>query len=333
MNDYCLSGDIGGTKTWLQLTSVRGGSIQVSAEQHYASTAFSGLPTILRDFLGHAGAGKKITAACLAVAGPVVNRQAKLTNLPWMVDAAEIEAGFLIPAVRLVNDFEATASGIGVLSQHDLETLQAGEPVTQAPRVVLGAGTGMGVAWLVWQDGGYVPLATEAGHMEFAPADALQVKLLEYLWQQFDHVSVERVVSGPGLVAVFNFLQTSIGSASGLVRKSLNASDAAQVTDLAYSHRHPIAVKALDMFSRIYGAYAGNLALAGLARGGVYIAGGIAPRIIGTLKEEGFMNAFYDKGRYASFMKQIPVQVVMNIRAGLLGAAHEAHKMSVCGAL
>lgn len=330
MRDCCLSGDIGGTKTWLQLTSVRNGSIQVIAEQHYASAAFSGLPAMLHDFLEHTGASKKITSACLAVAGPVVNRQARLTNLPWVVDAAEIETEFLIPAVRLVNDFEAAAAGIGVLPPHDLETLQAGESVTQAPCVVLGAGTGMGVAWLVWQDGCYVPLATEAGHMEFAPADALQVRLLEYLWQQFDHVSVERVVSGSGLVAVFDFLQASIGSASGLVRKNMDAHDAAQVTDLAYSYRHPIAVKALDMFSRIYGAYAGNLALSGLTRGGVYVAGGIAPRIIATLKAGGFMDAFCKKGRYAGLMKQIPVQVVMNARVGLLGAAHEAHKMSAC---
>lgn len=332
MDEYCLSGDIGGTKTWLQLTSVREGCIQTSAGQEYASAAYAGLPDMLRDFLGNAGAGRKIAAACLAVAGPVANGQARLTNLPWMVDAAEIASAFSIPSVRLVNDFEAAALGIAALSAHDLTVLQAGQLVTQAPRVVLGAGTGMGVAWLVWQGGSYVPLATEAGHMDFAPANALQADLLAYLWQQFKHVSVERVLSGSGLVAIFNFLQSGIGSASGLVQVAMGSTDAAQVTDLACNHRHPIAVRALDMFARIYGAYAGNLALTGLTQGGVYVAGGIAPRIIGTLQAGGFMEAFCDKGRYAGLMQQIPVQVVMNTRVGLLGAAQEAHRIAACEA-
>ena len=163
--------------------------------------------------------------------------------------------------------------------------------------------------------------------MDFAPANALQDRLLRWLREHFGHVSVERVLSGPGLTNVFNFLQADLGDDAELIQVRLEEDGAAQVSDLAFTRRHPIAAKAMDLFVEVYGAYAGNLALAGLCRGGVYVAGGIAPKIIGKLEEGGFIKAFRDKGRFSSLMEEIPVHVVSNSKAGLLGAAQEARRM------
>ena len=246
----------------------------------------------------------------------------QVTNLPWRLDAQELAQRFDIARIRFINDFEAIALGIEALGPGDLETLQAGQPVEHAMRVVLGAGTGMGVAWLMWQEGRRVALATEAGHMDFAPGNELQTALLNHLRKKFGHVSWERVLSGPGLVEIFRFLQASIGAASGLEQMSLEEEGgAAVVADLALNRKHPLAAKALGLFVQCYGAFAGNLALAGLARGGVYIAGGIAPKIIAVLKQGAFIEAFCGKGRFSGLMQKIPVQVVMNPKAGLLGAA------------
>lgn len=330
MKQYFVCGDIGGTKTLLQVARTHNGQIQVLHRQQYDSQAFPDFADVLRDFLGKAAiAGAPPSAACLAVAGPVVAQRARLTNLPWQMDAAAIAAEFSIPAVKLINDFAAVALGVEALSASDLVTLQAGTPQAKESglRVVLGAGTGMGVAWLAWQDGRAVPLPTEAGHMDFAPANELQVRLLEHLRDKYGHVSVERVLSGSGLTDMFNFLQASLGKASGLVPANLDGDSGAAVTELALNRRHPLALKALDLFIEIYGAYAGNLALAGLCRGGVYVAGGIAPKIIGKLQEGGFIKAFCDKGRFSSLMGEIPVHVVMNPEVGLLGAAREAQRM------
>ncbi|MCX7184911.1 MAG: glucokinase [Nitrosospira sp.] len=330
MNRYFICGDIGGTKTWLQALQLGDGALQVRHEQQYDSRIYAGFSDVLRDFLDKAGmnhADCSPAAACLAVAGPVVAQRAKLTNLPWLMDVAAIAAEFSIPSVKLINDFEAAALGIEILPENDLVTLQPGKPQTQGVRVVLGAGTDMGVAWLIWQGGRYLPLPTEAGHMNFAPANKLQADLLEYLWRKFDHVPVGRVLSGSGLTEIFNFLHASLGTSSGLVQTTLGSNDAAQVTDLAINRKHPIAVKALDLFVEIYGAYAGNLALAGLSRGGVYVAGGIAPKIIDKLREGGFMRAFCSKGGFSAMMSEIPVQVVMDQKVGLLGAAREAQRM------
>ncbi len=330
MNGYFVCGDIGGTKTWLQALHSNDGALQVRYEQQYDSRTYAGFSDVLRDFLDKAGMKHtdcSPAAACLAVAGPVVAQRAKLTNLPWLMDAAAIAAEFSIPNVKLINDFEAAALGIEMLPGSDLVMLQPGKPEAQGVRVVLGAGTDMGVAWLIWQGGRYLPLPTEAGHMNFAPANKLQADLLEYLWRKFDHVPVGRVLSGSGLTEIFNFLQASLGTSSGLVQTTLGSNDAAQVTDLAMNRKHPIAVKALDLFVEIYGAYAGNLALAGLSRGGVYVAGGIAPKIIDKLREGGFMRAFCSKGGFSAMMSEIPVHVVMNQKVGLLGAAQEGQRM------
>ena len=333
MTGYVISADIGGTKTLLH-AEFKDGPIQKHYERLYSSHDYPSFSGVLRDFLEEpeiAGMGKNPASACFAVAGPIAGQSARLTNLPWLMNAADIAREFSIPSVKLINDFAAVALSVEVLASTDLVTLQAGRPYAGEMRVAVGAGTGMGGAWLVWHRDRYVPLSSEAGHTDFAPADELQDQLLQYLRKKFGHVSVERVLSGPGLTNIFNFLSDfqggDPGDAQGLIPMHLGVDGAAQVSDLAFKHKHPIAVKAMNLFIDIYGAYAGNLALAGLSRGGVYVAGGIAPKIIDKLREGGFMKAFCDKGRFSALMGEIPVHVVMNPKAGLMGATQEAHRM------
>lgn len=332
MIEYTISGDIGGTKTLLQAVQLKEGSTQMCCERRYDSRAYPSFSDILREFLNDAAAFgvESIPAtSCFAVAGPIANQEVALTNLPWVMNAAAIGREFSLPKVKIINDFAAVALSVEILSESDLETLQAGKPYGTGMRVALGAGTGMGGAWLVCQSGRYIALPSEAGHIDFAPANELQARLLQYLRKIFGHVSVERVLSGPGLTNVFNFLQADLNGTADLMQVRLEDDGAAQVADLAFNHKHPIAAKAMDLFVEVYGAYAGNLALAGLCRNGVYVAGGIAPRIIAKLREGGFMRAFRDKGRFSSLMGEIPVHVVMNPKAGLLGAAQEAQRMLV----
>ena len=335
MTGYVISADIGGTKTLLHAAEPRDGNSQVCYERLYPSRDYPSFSDVLRDFLDQpkvAELGGIPAAACFAVAGPIAQQTASLTNLPWVMDSEAIAEEFSIPTVKLINDFKAVALSIDILSPDDLVTLQPGKPHAQGVRVVLGAGTGMGGAWLIWQEGGYISLSSEAGHTDFAPADELQDQLLLYLRKKFGHVSIERLLSGPGMTNIFNFVFDSFGAdldVSGLEQVRLNDNSAAQVSNLAFQHKHPVAVKAMNLFVEIYGAYAGNLALAGLSRDGVYVAGGIAPKIIDKLQEGGFMKAFCGKGRFSVLMGEIPVHVVMNPKAGLLGATREAQRMIV----
>ncbi|MEO6432335.1 MAG: glucokinase, partial [Nitrosospira sp.] len=215
MTRYYISGDIGGTKTLLQATELKDGDAQVCCERRYASQEYACFSDMLREFLRETmtlGIGSNPVSACFAVAGPITQQVASLTNLPWVMDSAAIAKEFSIPVVKLINDFKTVALGIETLPESDLATLQAGKPSAMELRVTLGAGTGMGVAWLIWQDGRYIPLSSEAGHMDFAPADELQDRLLQYLRKKFGHVSIERILSGPGLTNTFNFLQTDLNS-------------------------------------------------------------------------------------------------------------------------
>jgi glucokinase len=332
MSGYFIGGDIGGTKVLLQAAQLKGDlQIQVLCERRYASGEYGSFSDMLADFLKQPQLlepGRNPVAACFAVAGPITEQGARLTNLPWLMHAAALASEFSIPSVKLINDFAAVALSVEVLSGRDLITLQEGKPLASEMRVALGAGTGMGGAWLSWQGDGYVALSSEAGHMDFAPADELQDGLLRYLRAKFGHVSVERVLSGSGLTNIFNFLSSKAdSSASASEQMQLQPDDAPRVTELAFRQNHPVALRAMDLFVAVYGAYAGNLALTGLTRGGVYVAGGIAPKIIDKLKEGGFLKAFRDKGRFSALMGEIPVHVVMNPAAGLLGAVHQARRM------
>lgn len=325
MNGHLICGDIGGTKTLLRAVKVQNGAIGSHFEQRYDSKAHDDFDAILRDFIKQANCHPD--TICLAVAGPVIAQQVNPTNLPWTINAHDIAEQFSIASVRIINDFEATALSVDALATDDLITLQSVEAASSPMRVVLGAGTGMGVAWLVRHGRNSEPIATEAGHISYAPTSAEQIALLQYLMTKHQRVSIERLLSGQGLTQIFNFLQSNMTSDPHLRSIELDSDDGATVTRLAFEHQHPIAQRALDLFAEIYGAYAGDLALTGLCRGGVYIAGGIAPRIIRVLKQPGFIRAFRNKGRFSPLMYQIPIHVITNPKAPLQGAELMASRM------
>lgn len=321
-----LAADIGGTKTFLQAGILEGGQPRAKREQAYASAAYGSLEELVADFLKSDPVPPR--AACFAVAGPVEGGQAKLTNLPWEVDAERIRRQLAIPRVSIINDFAAVALGVDALAPGDLVTLQEGR-AREGTRIALGAGTGLGVAGIVAAQGHAIPLASEAGHMDFAPRGELEARLLAFLSQKYGRVSYERVVSGPGLVHIFDFLcQEEAGPKEEKLLEAIRQAGAAAITEYALERREPLAAKAVRLFADIYGAFAGNLALAFLALGGVYLAGGIAPKMVVALKEKTFVQAFRDKGRFAELMSEIPVKVIMNEKVGLLGAALSAARLT-----
>lgn len=326
---HLLVADVGGTKTAIALATA--GPAPAIVEQFvYSSQDFDGLEAVVADFLARpevARHGGAIGTACFSVAGPVADNASSLTNLGWKVDGAALARSFNLRAVRIINDFTAAGQGIESLSDAELTTLQAGMPVECGNRLVIGAGTGLGVGLLTWKDGGYAVHASEAGHADFAPVDELQDRLLVHLRRAFGRVSYERVVSGPGLMRIFSFLQEN---GAGIPSKQLqeaskkNTDTAEVIAEFAMSKLDPLAVRALDLFVSVYGAFAGNMALTTLAHGGVYIAGGIAPKIVAKLKDGTFMRAFTSKGRFSGLLESVPVRVVNNPRVGLLGALRVA---------
>lgn len=328
MAKLALAGDVGGTKTLLQLLELGADGHRVVHECRFDSRAHADFNALVGEFLH--GAAQSIVAACFGVAGPIHGQSAKITNLPWTIDAGLMGAEFGIGRVQLINDFTAVGHGIEALQADDLATLQDGEEEVHGTRVVLGAGTGLGEGILVWRDGHYQALPSEGGHVDFAPADEDQIGLLRFLKTRFGHVSYERILSGAGLVQIFEYLTDSgqVSASPQLRQAMLGGDPAAAISEHALGGRDPAAHRALDMFAAIYGAQAGNLALTGLATGGVYVAGGIAPKIIDRLKQGGFVNAFNDKGRFAALMRRIPLRVVMNPQVGLLGAARVAGRMA-----
>jgi glucokinase len=253
-----------------------------------------------------------------------------VTNLPWEIDSRALAREFGFPRARLINDFQAIGYGIEALSDADLVVLQAGEPVTRAPRAVIGAGTGLGQGILVWDRDHYEPIATEGGHASFGPNDDLQIELTRYLLANGGRASYERVLSGHGLVRLYAFLK-----ARGETPESVSLAEAMQkddpaaaITRAALEQNDRLANRALDLFVDVYGAQAGNLALTAGARGGVYIAGGIAPKILPRLTDGRFLRAFLDKGRMSPYVAAVPVRVVTNPDVGLIGAALAASRMA-----
>lgn len=319
-----LAGDIGGTKTLLRLS--RGGTIL--REQRFESAAFPGLHAMLAAFLDGTDGGAP-QSACFGVAGPVQGKRARVTNLPWSVDADDLAVRFGMARVTLINDFQAVAYGIEMLGEADLLTLQAGQPAPHAPRAVIGAGTGLGEGYLTWQGDHYHAWPSEGSHADFAPADELQAGLWRWLKQRHGHVSWERVVSGPGLVAIYDFLRErkEYPESAQLAAALREGDPAAAISAHALQHGDPLADAALGLFVAAYGAEAGNLALKVLSVGGVYLAGGIAPKIAGRLKEGGFLRAFRAKGRFAGLLESFPVHVVLNPEVGLLGAENMAGRI------
>lgn len=325
-----LAGDIGGTKTLLQLAEPNGGRFELLYEQRYPSADFSDFLPVVQQFLASAPAEAKanMTGACFGVAGPVSGRSAVTTNLPWKLEADQLEQTLGIPHVRLINDFQAVGYGIEALDDADLVTLQEGNANPKGTRIVIGAGTGLGQGLLVWQDDHYEVVASEGGHSSFAPIDELQIGLLKYLKTQFEWPTWERVASGRGLVNIFNFLAQTEPVTDAL-KLALQAGDqGAAISQFGLSGEDATASKALDLFVKIYGAQTGNFALTALATGGVYVAGGVAPKIIRKIQEGGFLLAFLDKyDKMQPLLKAMPVKVVMNQHVGLLGCAVAASRL------
>jgi glucokinase len=320
-----LGADVGGTKTWLRLAQVSTEGAQLIAEQRFESGAGKSLTPMLQAFLQNHPAP---SAACIAVACPVETRRVRLTNLDLTVDADEIERTLGVGSVRLINDFVAVGYGIETLSAKDVFTLQAGPSRRGAPRVVLGAGTGLGEALLVWQGDHYEVVASEGGHVDFAPTDEEQVGLWRFLARQYGHVSYERLLSGNGLVAIAEFLMREHPATPDLEAAMRGGDAAAAVSAAALAGTDPLAARALDLFLRIYGAQAGNLALTAWAQGGVYVAGGIVARILPKVGNGQLLEGFRDKGRYRDALAAMPLHVVTNPQVGLAGSVAAAARLA-----
>ncbi len=343
-----LAGDIGGTKTNLALYDWTTERVDPIRLETFHSADYKSLEEILVEFLTppkpptplvDADGGTKqeeparepikLAAACFGVAGPVIENHSHTTNLPWVVDGAAIAKQFDIPRVQLLNDLEATAYGILWLRPDELEVLNPGTPPRKRQALTLiAAGTGLGEGILFWDGKSHRPMPSEGGHTDFAPNNDYEIELLRYLRSQYLHVSYERLVSGPGLHAIYEFIRdTKKNEPTWLAEKIKVGNPAAEIAEAGLKGQAEIAQQALDLFASIYGAEAGNLALKALSLDGVYVAGGIAPKLIKKLKDGTFMKAFTNKGRYKRLLSNIPVKVVMNQETGLLGAA------SVAGAL
>lgn len=322
-----LAGDIGGTKTRLALFRIKGKRLTLQRQGKFPSKAYPGIIALLKDFLSPK---VSITAACFGVAGPVANGRCEGTNLPWIIDAGLIRRTFRCGRTSLINDLEATAYGIERLPSSAFLTLQKGRPVKGGTVAVIAAGTGLGEAALVWEGGRYQAVASEGGHTDFAPRNDMEIKLWRYLAGKFGHVSYERILSGPGKLDLYYFLRDLKGAREpGWLAQALRRGDpSAVVSEMALRKRSPVCVEALGLFASIYGAEAGNWALKMLARGGVYVGGGIAPTLLPILKNGAFMEAFLEKGRLSSLLSEVPVKVILDDRAALFGAAHYARHVA-----
>ena len=304
-----IAGDVGGTKTLLRCIEADGSA---SASQRFDSGAYATFDDLLRKFLQSVPG--PVQAACFAVAGPVIDSRAEITNLGWVMDRAELSRAFAIPRVSLINDFYAVALGVPVMAEGDLVSLQRGQRDANAPIGILGAGTGLGEAILTWHRGVYEVVPTEGGHADFAPQDEEQSRLFLYLHERYGHVSWERLVSGAGLVNIFTFL-------GGQESTPADVADRANGGD-------PRARRAAEIFVDIYGAEAGNMALRVLARGGVFLAGGVAAKNLSWFTDGRFVEAFSRKGRFRPFAETVPVDVIVNQEVGLTGAIASARRLA-----
>jgi glucokinase len=320
-----LAGDVGGTSTRLALFELEHGSLREIARERYPSANYPGLLEIVRTFT--AVHGLAVDGACVGVAGPVRDGRVETPNLPWVVDSAALAKELSVPRATLLNDLEANAWGIFTLGEQDVAVLAPGVPTHDGNAAIISAGTGLGEAGYFGEGATLRPFASEGGHADFAPRDELTIELFRWLHRRYGHVSWERVVSGPGLVNIFMFLrgrEPGAGSPES-AEAILRAGDqAAAISMAALDQSDELAVRALDLFVTLYGAEAGNLALKVKASRGVWIGGGIAPKILPRLTRPGFHEAFCDKGRFRAFLESVPVRVVLNDQAALRGAAWHA---------
>ncbi len=316
-----LAADVGGTNTRLALFQESRGALMPAALEIYPSREFPSLGAAIEKFLLSRGA--KVAAVCAGVAGPVEGGRVEATNLPWIVDAQEVSKALAGIPVKLLNDLEANAWGVGELAEPDFVVLNAGSPRASGNQAIIAAGTGLGQALMIADDARPRPIPAEAGHTDFAPRTDEEAELLKFLRRDFGRVSWERVVSGPGLFNIYRFLRDAkkMPEPEWLARDLKGEDPSAAISKAAMEGRAEICSRALDIFVSAYGAQSGNWALSTLARGGLFIGGGIAPKIIAKLKEPPFMAAFLSKGRLRPLLEAMPVRVILNDQAALLGAA------------
>lgn len=325
-----LAGDIGGTKTNLAIIDPAGGVGKTVAEATFPSGRYPSLESIVQQFLNQTGI--EVHRASFGVAGPVVGGRATITNLPWVMDEHNLQRAFDLEAVYLLNDLVSIAYAVPHLEGRDLHVLNEGRPEPGGAIAVLAPGTGLGEAFLTWEGTRFSAHPSEGGHADFAPVNKLQIKLLRYLHDRFDHVSYERICSGMGLPNIYRFFKDTDAyeEPEWLAERLASASDLTPViVTAAFDEERPcpLCQATLEMFVAILGAEAGNLALKVLSTGGVYLAGGIPPRILLALERESFMDAFLRKGRLSHLLAPMPVRVVLNSKAALLGAVHYGLEM------
>jgi glucokinase len=320
-----LAGDVGGTKVHLALYSFEQGEMQYMRDEVYPAKNHAGLEEIVNLFL--AEETEPITAACFGVPGPVRNGRLKLTNLPWLLDSRELSLNLKIEHVFLINDLEANGYGIAELRPEQFFVLSEGDTSQMGNRGLVSPGTGLGEAFMIWNGKSHLPIASEGGHCDFAPRNEEEINLLRFLQQKHKgRVSFERVVSGMGLTNIYEYLRDGKKMEEPKwLREQMQEQDPNKViAEFAMNGESEICAKALDMFVSATGAEAGNMALEVLAIGGMYIGGGIAPRILTKLQDGSFMKAFTDKGRLSQLLVNTPVRVILESRAALLGAASYA---------
>lgn len=320
-----LAGDIGGTKTHLAIFSAEKGPHETLADQVFSSTSYPNLEVIVQEFL--AQVQMPVERAVFGVAGPVSHHQATITNLPWVIRESRLQEVIGIGSVSLMNDLQAIAYAVPFLGSDDLATLNDGDPTPRGPIAVIAPGTGLGEAYLTWDGTRYLAHASEGGHADFAPTDALQMGLLRYMLQQYDHVSYEKVCSGLGIRNLYSYLKDIgyAGEPPWLASQLLAAKDPTPIiVGAALRHAEQpceLAVATLQLFVSILGAEAGNLALKLGSSGGVYLGGGIPRRILPWLEHKSFMQSFLHKGRFSTLLIRVPVHVILHHNAALLGAA------------
>jgi glucokinase len=321
-----LAGDIGGTHTRLALFD-HAPDLTMGVQETYSSKDFSGLLPIVQKFLLTNSAS--IEQACFGIAGPIHNGKCQATNLPWIVDRNDLGRELKLESVHLLNDLEANAWGLRVLTPEDFFILQEGDSQQTGNAALISAGTGLGEAGLYWDGKEHRPFACEGGHTDFSPRNAMEIELLLYLKKIYgSHVSFERVVSGPGLRHLYEFLiETRREMQPPELKEEMMKHDSSFViSEWGCENRDRGCTRAVEWFSSLYGGEAGNLALKMLARGGLYIGGGIAPRMMEVFKKGGFLKAFKDKGRFDTFLESIPVRIVLNDLTALLGAGEYANR-------
>lgn len=322
-----LAGDIGGTNSRLAVFEVQGAGYRMLASERYSSAAYSSLEAIVEEFLREHPID--CVRACFGVAGPVIGDRVETTNLRWTVRARNLEEVANVESAWLLNDLQAQAYGIPALGPNDFVVLNPGHPEAVGNAALIAAGTGLGQAGMFWDGESHTPFASEGGHASFAPRSELEIALLGYLSEKFGHVSWERVLSGPGFVNIHDFLidyRHVDGSSRHVL--AMRKEDPSAITQAARDGSCELCVEAMDMFAGFYGAEAGNVALKFLARGGVYIGGGIAPKIVEFLRRPVFLESFLEKGRMRDVLEGVPVRVIVRKGVALLGAANYAARVA-----